>query len=125
VQPTYAGFVILRLNEIWGIWGEGDDVKALMLTLRFADTLTPKKIKKRLQDDVDIIRKDINKARKTTGVDFYTTHLRQNRELRKVAIHYIGPFLSELSDLLDEAGYYEKATTRLKSEDFKKLGDNE
>jgi len=67
----------------------------------------------------------LNKARKTASIDFYTTHLSRNRAMRKVASYYIGPFLSELSDLLDEAGYYEKATTRLKSSDFKKLGENE
>lgn len=117
--------MILRLNEIWGIWAQGDDLKTLMLTLRFADTLTPRKIKKRLQHDVDTIRKDLNKARNTTSVDFFSTHIRQNRELQKVATRYVGPFLSKVSDLLDEAGYYEKATTRLKSSDFKKLGENE
>jgi len=125
VQPTYAGFVILRLNQIWGIWAEGDDVKALILTLRFAETLMIRKIKKKLQHNAEIIRKDLNKAYGSHGTNFFTTQIIQNRNTQKVARRYIGPFLSELSDLLDEAGYYEKATTRLKSSDFKKLGEDE
>ena len=124
MQPTYAGFVILRLNEIWGIWAEGDDVKALMLSLRFADTLMIRKIKKKLQHDVEVIREAMNKAGKTRAPNFYSTQMRRNRELRIVARHYLGPFLSKLSDLLDEAGYYERTSTRLKSSDFKKLGDD-
>ena len=103
---------------------EGDSLKALILTLRFADMLTPRKIKKRLQDDVKIIREDMNKANRTTASNFFSTKVHQNRELRRVSDHYIYPFLSKLSDLLDEAGYYEKGTTRLKSSDFKKLGDD-
>ena len=125
VQPTYAGFVILRINEIWSIWAEGDDVKALVLALRFADTFMVRKIKKRLQDDVEIIRKDLNKAYSSHGTDFFTSQIIRNRNAKKVAARYLGSFLSELSDLLDASGFFEKATTRLKSSDFKKLGDNE
>ena len=99
-------------------------MKALVLALRFANVLTPRKIKKRLQHDVEVIREAINKAAKTTAPDFFSTQLHRNRELRRVANHYISPFLGELSDLLDEAGYYERDSTRLKSSDFKKLGDD-
>ena len=125
MQPTYAGFVILRLNEIWGIWAEGDSVKALLLTLRFAETLMIRKIKKKLRHDVEIIRKELKQAYGMQGTDFFTSQIIRNRNTQRVARRYIGPFLSELSDLLDEAGYYERASTRLKSDDFKKLGENE
>lgn len=115
----------MRLNEIWGILAEGDSVKALNLTLGFADMLTPRKIKKRLQHDVTVIREAMNKALQTSAPDFFSTQLHRNRELQKVARHYLGPFLSKVSDLLDEAGYYERDSTRLKSSDFKKLGEDE
>ena len=100
-------------------------MKALILTLRFADTVMIRKVKKRLQDDVTVIREAMNKARKTHASNFYSTQVRQNRELKKIARRYLGPFLSELSDLLDQAGFYERTSTRLKSSDFKKLGDDE
>jgi len=102
----------------------GDSVKALVLTLRFADMLTPRKIKKRLQHDVKIIREAMNKAGQTRASNFYSTKIQQNQALRRVANHYLGPFLSKLSDLLDQAGYYEKTSTRLKTEDYKKFGEN-
>lgn len=116
--------MVLRINEIWGIWGEGDDVKALILTLRFAETVMIRKVKKKLKHDAEIIREAMHKAGKTSAPDFYSTQMRRNRELRIVARRYIGPFLSKLSDLLDEAGYYEKTSTRLKSKDYKKFGEN-
>lgn len=126
VQPTYAGFVILRLNEIWGVWAEGDSVKALTLALRFADTLTPRKIKKELQDDVKGIRLELNKVYKMKfGSDWYTQQLKRNEEVRKIADRYAGPFLSELSDYLDEAGYYERAATRLKTKDLREFEEEE
>lgn len=125
VQPTYAGFVILRLNQIWGVWAEGNYEQALRLSLRFADALTPRKIKERLQDDVKVIRKKLNEAYSLSANNFFGTQLRRNREARKVAFRYCGPFISKLSDLLDEAGYYEKTLTRLQSSDFAKLGEKE
>ena len=126
VQPTYAGFVILRLNEIWGVWAEGDVVKALILALRFADALTPRKIKKELQDDVKGIREELDKAYNMKfNADFFTQQQMRNKEIEKVARRYAGPFLSELSDLLDEAGYYERVATRLKTSDLNKLEEEE
>jgi len=125
IMPTYSGFVILRLNEIWSYLRNDDPEQALRLALFFADTLTPKKIKKKLKHDVEAIRKDVNRAYNLQGVDFFTTHLVRNREGRRVANHHIGPFLSKLSDLLDEWGYYELPSRRLKPSDFKGLEKNE
>jgi len=125
IMPTYSGFVILRLNEIWSYLRNDDPEQALRLALFFADTLTPKKIKKRLKHEVEAIRKDVNRARNLQGVDFFTTHLVRNREARKVASFHIGPFLSKLSDLLDEWGYYEVPSRRLKPADFKEIEKNE
>lgn len=100
-------------------------MKALVLALRFANVLTPRKIKKRLQHDVEVIWKALNKAYSSQGTDFFTGQMVRNRNAKKVAIRYVDPFLSKLSDLLDEAGYYERTSTRLQSSDFKKLGDND
>ena len=125
VMPTYSGFIILRLNEIWATLRADDPEGALRSALFFAENLTPKKIKKRLKHDVEAIRKDLNRARNLQGVDFFTTHLVRNREARKVANHHIGPFLSKLSDLLDEWGYYEVPSRRLKPTDFKEIEKNE
>ena len=121
VQPTYSGFLILRINEIWGIWKEGDSEQALRLAIRLADTFLIRKIKKELKHDVETITKDMNEAYSLQGVDFFTTHLVRNREARRVATFYIGPFLSKLSDLIDEWGYYELPSRRLKASDFKEL----
>ena len=99
--------------------------KAITLAVRLADTLTPKKIKDKLKHEVEVITKDMNKAYSLQGVDFFTTHQVRNRAARRVANHYIGPFLSKLSDLLDEWGYYEVPSRRLKPADFKGLEKNE
>lgn len=121
VMPTYSGFVILRVNEIWGIWKEGDPEQALKLAVRLANTFLPKKLKKRLRHDAEVIRKDINKAYSFRSVDFYQTEIGKNREVRRTAALHIGPFLDKLSDLLDEWGYYEMPSRRLKPSDFKEL----
>jgi hypothetical protein len=125
VMPTYSGFVILRLNEIWATWRADDPEGALKSALFFAENLTPKKIKKKLKHEVEVIKKDLNKAYRTQGVDFFTTHVARNRATRRVAIYYLGPFLSKLSDLLDEWGYYEVPSRRLKPSDFKGLEKHE
>lgn len=121
IMPTYSGFVVLRINEIWAIWREGNPERALKLALRFADTLLIKKIKKALEPDVEFITKALNKANEVGGVDLMQR--RRNRMLtaKRVASIHIGPFLSKLSDLLDEWGYYEAPSRRLKASDFKEL----
>lgn len=121
VQPTYSGFLILRINEIWGIWRDGDPEQAIRLAIRLANTFLIRKIKKELEHDVEVITKDMNKAYRLESIDFFTTHLVRNREARKTATYYIGPFLSKMSDLIDEWGYYELPSRRLKASDFKEL----
>jgi len=121
VQPTYSGFLILRINEIWSIWKDGDAEQALRLAIRLANTFLIKKIKKELRHDVEVITKDMNEAYSLQGVNFFTTNLVRNRAGRRVASYYIGPFLSKLSDLIDEWGYYELPSRRLKASDFKEL----
>jgi hypothetical protein len=125
VMPTYGGFVILRINEIWNTLAEGDSERALRKALFFAENLTPKKIKKKMKDHVEVIRKDLKKATSVAGPDWFTTHQRRNSAAERVASYHIGPFMSKLSDLLDEWGYYEVPSRRLKPADFKGLEKNE
>jgi len=121
VQPTYGGLVILRLNEIWNLWAKDDSVGALILCLRFADTLMLKKIKKKLKHDVEVIRKDLAKVSGMKSIDFFTTHLVRNRAARRVAEYWLPKLFSKLSDCLDELGFYEVPSRRLKAKDFKEL----
>lgn len=124
-QPTYSGFLILRINEIWGIWRDGDPEQALRLGIRLANTFLIRKIKKELKHDIEVITKDMNKAYGLQGVDFFTTHLVRNRQAQRVANHYIEPFLSKMSDLVDQWGFYELPSRRLKASDFKELEKDE
>ncbi len=125
VQPSYSGFLILRINEIWGIWKEGDPEEALRLAVRLANTFLIRKIKGKLKADVETITKEMNSVYSLSGVDFYTTQLVQNRQASRIANRHIGPFLSKLSDLIDEWGYYELPSRRLKGKDFKDLENEE
>jgi len=97
----------------------------LRLAVRFANTLLIKKIKKELEHDVEVITKDLNKAYNTQGVDWYTRQQNRNREAKRVANHYIIPFLSKMSDLIDQWGFYELPSRRLQAKDFKELGEDE
>lgn len=125
VQPTYSGFLILRINEIWSIWKDGDAEKALNLALGLANTFLIKKIKKELEHDVEVIRKDLNKAYGIQGVDWYSKQQNRNRAARRVANRYLVPFLSKMSDLIDQWGFYELPSRRLQAKDFKELTKDE
>lgn len=125
VQPTYSGFLIVRIHEIWGLWREGNSELALQLALRLANTFLLKKIKTELKDDVELITKALDKAYGKKSVDWYTSELTRNRHARRVANHYLGPFLAKMSDLIDEWGYYEIPSRRLKAKDFEELEKNE
>jgi len=124
-QPTYSGFVMRRIEEFWSVWRNGDPEEALRLAVRFANTLLIKKIKKELEHDVEVITKDLNKAYGTQGVDWYTRQQNRNRAAKRVANHYIIPFLSKMSDLIDQWGFYELPSRRLKPSDFKELEKDE
>ena len=120
-QPTYGGLLILRLNEIWKLWSQNDPEGALILCLRLADTLMLRKIKKKLKKMVAVIRVDLAKAYGVGGVDWYQTQKNRNRLARKVAEYWLPKLYGELSDYLDEWGFYEIPSRRLKAKDFKEL----
>lgn len=125
VQPTYSGFLILRINEIWSTWKEGNAEQALTLALGLANTFLIKKIKEELKHDVEVITKARNQAYRTLGVDWYTRQQNRNRAARRVANRYLVPFLSKMSDLIDQWGFYELPSRRLKAKDFKELEEHE
>ena len=121
VQPTYSGFIIRRIEEFWEHWRNDDPVFALIQALRFADTLLLKKIKEKLKPDIASITAELLQAYRTPGVDWLARGNARNRAARKVAHRRLTPFLSKMSDLLDQWGYYELPSRRLKASDFKEL----
>jgi len=72
IMPTYSGFVIMRINEIWGYLRNDNPEQALRLTLFFSDNLTPRKTKKKMKPITEPIKKELNAAYRTQGVDFFT-----------------------------------------------------
>jgi len=68
----------------------------------------PQDLKKELQEEANIITKEINKAYNVQSVDFYTGHLVRNRLARNIATNRLPQFLDKMIELLDQRGYLEK-----------------
>lgn len=107
VLPTFIGFVMRILNEIWQDWSDDKPVSALSKAVRFVLFL-PEDLKKDLRGPATKITKEINQAYKLEGVDFYTTQLVRNREARRIAYLRLPGFIDQLTGLLDKRGYLEK-----------------
>jgi len=104
VMPTYSGFLIKRLNEIWEAWDEGDPEFALRRSCRLTLFL-PTKLKTELKSDLLKITQAMNTAYNLQGSDFFLTHLRRNRKGREVATILLPNFIDYIMDLLDQWGY--------------------
>ena len=79
-----------------------------------------------MEKDVENIKKAMKfMAGHAKGVDLLTTDIKKNRMLQNLAQQLLPGFLGKLSDLLDEWGYYEVPSRRLKASDFKELEKNE
>jgi len=120
IMPNYSSFLIRRLEEIWQAWDNGNLEESLRRALRLVVFL-PKKLKKKLGEEKKTITKDLNAAYRVQGVDWYTRQQNRNREARRVAMLFLEPFVNEMTDWLDERGYFERASRRLQASDFKKL----
>jgi len=104
VMPTYSGFLIMRLSEIWKAWDEGDPEFALDRACRFVLWL-PDKLKEILREDLGKITEARKKAYGLSGSDFFLTHLKRNRKGREVAIILLPRFIDSIMSLLDKWGY--------------------
>ena len=124
IMPTYSGFLIDKLNKISETWDNGDQEHALHRTCRLVYFL-PTDLKKVLFPKMAIINDKMNKACSLGGMDSFTTQRKRNNAMEKIAVKELPSFLDQLVQLLDQRGYLEKAGRRLKSDDFKKLGENE
>ena len=107
VVPTYIGFLMGRIVQIWTAWDEDD----LELALRRACRLyyfTVDQLKKELKPDVQSITKEMNHAYGLNGADFFTTHLIRNREARQIAIKRLPALMDKIISLFDQRDYLEQ-----------------
>lgn len=104
---NYAGLVTNRLYKILEAWDAGDLEEALARAIRTVYILT-RDMKAKLALDVEAITEEMNATYEIQSFDFYTTQLRQNKAARRVARKWLGPFVSKLTDLCDEKGYFEQ-----------------
>lgn len=107
VVPTYIGFLMGRIVQIWTAWDE-DDVE---LALRRACRLyyfTVDQLKEKLKPDVESITKEMNHAYGLSGPDFFTTHLRRNRTARQIAIKRLPGLMDKIISLFDQRDYLEQ-----------------
>lgn len=107
VMPTYISFLMGRIIEIWQAWDSGDSEFALRKACRLVIFL-PRDLKKELQDEVELISKEMNWAYNLESTDFFTTSLNRNRQGRLIATRRLPPFLDKMLDLLDGRGYLER-----------------
>lgn len=107
VMPTYISFLMGRLIEIWQAWDNGELVTALQKACRLV-TFLPTDLKKKLMDDVKIIKAEMRKANQVEGCDYYTGLIVKNKKSMQTAYKYLDPFVDELVQLLDSRGYLEK-----------------
>jgi len=104
VMPTYSGFLIMRLGEIWKAWDDGDPEFSLRRACRLTLFL-PDKLKEELRNDLVKITQAMNQAYNLSGSDFFLTHLRRNRKGREIATILLPNFIDFLMSLLDQWGY--------------------
>lgn len=107
ITPTYSSFLITHLHKISTAWDDGDPYLALARTIRLVYFL-PTDFKKLLFPKMDVIQKELNKASRISGYDFFTNQQMRNRALNGIARRRLPTFLDKVVELLDERGYLEK-----------------
>ena len=107
VVPTYIGFLMGRIMQIWEAWDEGDPELALRRACRLY-YFTVDKLKKELSNDVESIMKEMNQAYSLKGVDFFTTQLKRNHVARQIAVKRLPSLVDKIISLFDERDYLEQ-----------------
>jgi len=119
-ERPYVGFLFKAVTRIYEKWVEGNPEGALLELLKLV-VATPTDVKDKLWEDKKKIEKDLDKAYRTQGVDWYTRQQNRNRAARRVANYYIEPFFDKVTRLLDEKGWLERGALRPRAKGHGKL----
>lgn len=107
VVPTYIGFLMGRITEIWTVWDQGDVELALRRACRLYYFMVDK-LKKELGHDVERIMKEMNQAYAVEGTDFFGTQLKRNRMARQIAAKNLPVLMDKIISLFDDRDYLEQ-----------------
>ena len=120
LEKPFTIFLFKAYTSIYEKWVSGNIEGALTEALKLVVEL-PTDVKEALWKDKKKIEQDLDKAYRTQGVDWYTRQQNRNRAARRVAQHYIEPFLDKMTRLLDAKGWLERGALRPRYPSSKKL----
>jgi len=120
LEKPFTIFLFKAYTSIYEKWVEGNLEGALTEALKLVVEL-PTDVKEALWKDKKQIEKDLDKAYRTQGVDWYTRQQNRNRAARRVAHYYIEPFLDKMTRLLDAKGWLERGALHARFEKKRKL----
>jgi len=120
VVPSYIGLLMGIIHQIWTAWDDEDLELGLKRACRLYYLMVDK-LKEQLSDDVERITKEMNRAYRLQGVDFYTTQLKRNRVAKAVAFQRLEPFMDKMVRLLDDKGWLERGSLGPRYPGTKKL----
>ena len=110
-ERPFVFFLFKGITGIYEAWDEGSYEVALRRALRLTVFL-PSDIKEALKEDKEEVLRELNKAYRISGVDFFTTHQVRNRAARRVSVYYLEPYVDEMIRLLDEKQWLERGALR-------------
>ena len=103
----------------------GDPAGALKYALGLVDYLADE-IKQKFRDKAKKIKAHMQQIEAgTQGPYAFNRSLNRNRALQSYAFKMLPTFIDELSTMLDQRGYMEKKSMRLKRADFRKLEETQ
>jgi len=111
LEAPYTRILFNGIASIYEKWVNRDIEDALEEALILVVNL-PTDIKDAMWDKKLLIEKDLNRAYRVQGSDFFLTHLRRNRTAQKVARIYLSPFMDEMTRRLDEKGWLHRGALR-------------
>jgi len=120
LERPYTFFLFKSIAGIHESWINGDVRLALSEACKLVVFL-PNDIKKALWSDRKQILHDLRWASGRTGSNFFTTQVVRNQQAKKVAYHYIEPFMDKMMRLLDAKGWLERGAMKPRYPTAKKL----
>jgi len=120
LERPYTFFLFKSIAGIHESWINGDVMYALSQACKLVSFL-PTDIKNALWEDKQKIQKDMNKASRQQGTNYFTSQVISSRELKRVAHHHIEPFVDKMVRLLDEKGWLERGAMMPRYPTTKKL----
>jgi hypothetical protein len=105
VSTSFQGFLWGEIGKIREAENEGDILTALNRACSLVKYL-PVSVKEKLQGNVEVITKLLNKNFTIESSDFQTTMLLRNKRSTESAHYYLSIFMQKLMRLLDERGIY-------------------